>query len=90
MATKKNNSNSKLLTPNSPSQLRIKIPQSASPEIFSKLKMIFSEHPGDAPVSLVVPDREGTAREIKTNYTVNNSNELKEQLKLALKESIGK
>ena len=75
---------------NSTPALRIKIPQSASPEIFSKLKMIFSEHPGNAQVSLVVPDREGTPREITTNFTVSNTDEFKEQLKIALKERMGK
>ena len=75
---------------NSTPALRIKIPQTASPEIFSKLKIIFSRYPGNAQVSLLVPDREGTPREVKTNFLVANTNEFKERLKSALKESIGK
>lgn len=70
------------------STLKIKIPPSADPQIFSKLKTAFASHPGSAAVSLVIHDREGTPREIKTNFTVENSEEFKTRLRELLRESI--
>lgn len=68
--------------------LKIKIPSQADPQIFSKLKTAFAAHPGATAIVLVIPDREGTAREIKTNFLVENSEILKNQVKQMLKESI--
>lgn len=68
--------------------LKIRIPSSADPNIFIKLKIAFGSHPGDTPVTLVIPDREGTPREIKTNFSVENSENLKLELKRLLQESI--
>ncbi|KKW23219.1 MAG: polymerase III, alpha subunit protein [Parcubacteria group bacterium GW2011_GWA2_51_12] len=68
--------------------LRIKIPKDASPTVFSKLKVVFDEHRGETPVSLVIPDREGKEREVKTNFTVNGSEEFKAQLRELLRESL--
>ncbi|MDP3741254.1 MAG: DNA polymerase III subunit alpha, partial [bacterium] len=80
-----------VITPNLPGNskiLKIKIPKDADPHIFSKLKTAFGNHPGQTPITLVIPDREGTLREIKTDFAVENSDEFKIQLKQLLKESI--
>ncbi len=68
--------------------LKIRIPATASPQVFNKLKQVFANHPGQTQVSLIIPDREGTPREIKTNFTVEDSSELKQKLKELLRESI--
>lgn len=68
--------------------LKIKIPPTASPQIFSKLKTAFAKYPGQTPVLLVIPDREGTPREIKTNFMVNATSEFKIKLQELLRESI--
>ena len=71
-----------------PKLLKIRIPSSASPDLFQKLKPLFSANPGPVAVSLVIPDREGTAREVKTNFTVNNTLEFKTELRILLKNSM--
>ena len=68
--------------------LKIRIPVAASPDVFEQLKEVFQKHPGDSRVSLVIPDREGTPREIKTDFTVESTDEFKGQLREVLKESI--
>ena len=68
--------------------LKIKIPKDASPTVFSKLKLVFDKHRGETPVSLVIPDREGTPREVKTNFTVDGTEEFKAQLRELLRESL--
>lgn len=68
--------------------LKIRIPQKASPQIFSSLKIAFSQHPGQTSVSLIIPDREGAPREIKTNFLVENSEAFKTRLKQLLRESL--
>jgi DNA polymerase-3 subunit alpha len=68
--------------------LKIKIPKAASPQVFTKLKGVFAKFPGRTPVSLLVPDREGTPREVKTNFTVESSEEFKTQLRELLRESL--
>lgn len=72
----------------SPKLFKIRIPAAASPDVFQKLKTVFKNHPGDAAVSLVIPDREGTAREVKTNFQVANTDTFKTELKALLRESI--
>lgn len=68
--------------------LKIKIPSQADPKIFRELKTALADHPGDIPVSLLIPDREGRLREITTNFQVRNDEEFKTQLKELLKNSI--
>lgn len=68
--------------------LKIKIPNDASPQVFSKLKDIFAKYPGETPISLIIPDREGNPREIKTNFKVTGSEEFKTNLKALLRESL--
>ncbi len=68
--------------------LKIRIPSQASPQIFSNLKTMFVKYPGETAISLVIPDREGTPREVKTNFSVENTDEFKTKLKELLRESI--
>lgn len=68
--------------------LKIRIPATASPQIFSKLKDVFAKYPGPTQIYLVIPDREGTSREIRTNFNVDSSEEFKLKLRELLKESI--
>jgi len=68
--------------------LKIKIPKTASPMVFTKLKTVFTKFPGQVSVSLVIPDREGTEREIKTDFAVNATDEFKTELRELLRESI--
>ncbi len=68
--------------------LKIKIPPTASPQIFIKLKEIFAEHPGTTKISLIIPDRENTPREIATEFTVDSNEEFKVRLRELLKESL--
>lgn len=75
-------------TTNQEKLLKIRIPATASPQVFSKLKTVFAKYPGSTSVSLIIPDREGTPREVKTNFTVANSEEFKTQLKALLRDSI--
>ncbi len=71
-----------------PQLLKIKIPSNASPTVFSKLKVVFAKYPGSTPISLVIPDREGKEREVKTNFGVENSETFKTELKTLLRESL--
>ena len=70
------------------SLIKIKIPSRANPQIFEKLKHAFTKYPGDTHVSLVIPDREGKAREIKTEFMVESSDQFKTELKDLLRESV--
>lgn len=68
--------------------LKIKIPAAADPQIFSKLKTVFAKYQGTTPVTLIIPDREGKPRDVKTNFTVENNDTFKTELKDLLRESI--
>jgi len=68
--------------------LKIKIPKTADPQVFNKLKIVFTKFPGQVAVSLVIPDREGVEREIKTDFAVRASDEFKTELRELLKSSI--
>ena len=68
--------------------LKIKIPRQADPKVFTKLKIVFDKFPGQVGVSLVIPDREGTEREIKTDFAVDGTDAFKTELRELLRESI--
>ncbi len=68
--------------------LKIKIPKAADPLVFSKLKIVFNKFPGEVAVSLVIPDREGVEREIKTDFAVASTDAFKTELRELLRESI--
>ena len=68
--------------------LKIKIPKTANPLVFNKLKTVFSKFPGSVPIALVIPDREGSPREIKTNFLVDNTDAFKTELRQLLKDSL--
>ena len=78
--------NSQLPTP--PRILKIKIPKTADPQVFGKLKTVFTKFPGQVSVSLVIPDREGTEREVKTDFAVDATAEFKDEFRELLRESI--
>ncbi|TSA45742.1 hypothetical protein D4R52_01870 [bacterium] len=71
-----------------PPLLKIKIPSQASPQVFSKLKTIFSKYPGEVRVSLIIPDRENALRIIQTEFKVRSCEEFKTELKNCLRESL--
>lgn len=68
--------------------LKIKIPNAASPLIFTRLKDVFVKFPGTTQVSLLIPDREGVIREVKTSFAVRGDDEFKRQLRDLLRESV--
>ncbi len=68
--------------------LKIHIPATASPDVFNKLKQAFSNYPGQTQIVLVIPDREGKPREVKTNFVVESTPEFKKELKSLLRDSI--
>ena len=48
---------------------------------------VFAQYPGTTQVFLVIPDREGKPREVKTNFLVESTAEFKEELKSLLRDS---
>jgi DNA polymerase-3 subunit alpha len=70
--------------------LKIRIPQTASPLIFNNLKTLFAKYPGTTAITLIIPDREGAVREIKTDFKVENTESFKTELIALLRESVKK
>ncbi len=68
--------------------IKIKIPKTADPQVFNKLKNVFNKFPGEVGISLVIPDREGTEREVKTDFRVSGNDGFKTELRELLRESI--